>query len=120
MKKINSLIHCSSVIYLVIIIFLYWLDTSVLFNPVAIMFFVLLCLYLIFKNKYIGITFSSLMIFMNIYLIFALLSEYQEFENYKEGLPMLIIGLSLIITNILAAVLITKFATNNTTLIKQL
>jgi len=120
MKKIKGLINWVSIIYLAIIIILYWLDTSVLFNPIAILFFTLLSLYLIFRNKYIGITFSSLMILINIYLIFAIASEYKEFNISEEGYSMLIIGLSLIITNILAAIFALKNTTNKTTLIKQL
>jgi len=106
MKKYKSIITKIPTLYLLIIIILYWFDTAILFNPVAILLISLIGIFLIFKNNYIGIVFSSLILLINIYLIFALTSEYREFENYNKGLPLLLTGLIIIITNILSAIYI--------------
>ena len=106
MENIKHKLSKLPAIYLTIITILYWLDTSTLFNPIAILLFLLLSLYLIFDNKYFGFSASSLIIIINLYLIFALTSEYREFNNYKEGLTMLYTGLILIIINISASIFI--------------
>lgn len=64
--------------YLILATLYYWFLTSTLFNPVALLLLGLLAFQLLFQKSIPGALISSVVILVNIYLIFALLSELSE------------------------------------------
>ena len=88
-------------ILLIISVLFYWAETSLLFNPIAIILLVFLLLTLITGNKILKYITSITFGIISIYLVFAVLSEYREFENGDfEGIKMLVIGLAIFLTSL--------------------
>jgi hypothetical protein len=92
-------------IFLLLSILYYWILTGILFNPFAIILVVIM-LYLIYSNnRILGIIISGLLIFINIYLILAMVSELSEFPTKTEAYyDLLIVGSFIFTINIIAAV----------------
>lgn len=84
MKNVKALLKWIPEIYLMASIIYYWIDTG-LFNPFAIAFFLSLSLLLYFKSKVMGIVVSSLFILINMYMVLALLSEFNEFPTFDHS-----------------------------------
>jgi len=101
--KAKQLIALAPEIYLVLATFYYWVLTANFFNPFAIVLLIILLYQLIFRKFATGIIIASIFILLNLYMIFALLSELSEFtepnENYNNLLIVgsLFIGLNLLV-----------------------
>ncbi len=64
--------------YLILATLYYWFLTATLFNPVALVLLSLLAFQLLFQKAISGTLISSVVILVNLYLIFAMLSELSE------------------------------------------
>lgn len=102
-KKIFNISKLPELLLLVVVLF-YWISTSNLFNPLAIGLFTSLLLQYIFQNRIVGILLASILIFLSLYLILALLSELKEFQTFNwEAQKLLFVGLSFILFTISAS-----------------
>ncbi|MCA0153320.1 hypothetical protein [Winogradskyella vincentii] len=103
--KAKQLIALAPEIYLVLATLYYWVLTANFFNPFAIVLLTILLYQLIFRKFATGIIIASIFILLNLYMIFALLSELSEFtepnENYNN---LLFIGSLFIALNLLAGI----------------
>lgn len=82
---------------LILAVFAYWVSTSVLFNPFAILFLLGLALQLVYKNRTVGILIPSFLLLICFYLFFALVSEFKEFPSFNaEARQFLTTGLILL------------------------
>ena len=77
--KAKQLIALAPEIYLVLATLFYWVLTANFFNPFAIVLLVILLYQLIFRKFATGIIIASIFILLNLYMIFALLSDLSEF-----------------------------------------
>jgi len=103
MKKITTKLP---EILLIVGVAFYWLETSIFLNPIAIGLMLFLSLTLITKNKIIKTLTSITFALLSIYMIFAVISEYQEFEiGNVEGFKPIIVGLSIFITSLILSVI---------------
>lgn len=81
----------------------YLLPVSV--SPIAIAFIFILILQLIFKNRIMGFMIASAFSLVNVYLLLALLAEFNEIAIAgAEGISLILAGLSLISLNIIVSV----------------
>lgn len=77
-------------IYLFLSLLFYWLETSVLLNPVALVFFAAFALhYFVAKGAY-RLIFPVFFFIINLYMILALLSEFSEFTTFGQEAAMLL------------------------------
>lgn len=90
----------------------YWSLTASTFNWLAIAFMALLIFLLVSKNRAVGLLLGSVIILLNLYLVFALLSEFYEFSEFNDkAKDLLLFGSLFIGTNLILAVwLIYKYA----------
>ncbi|MBT1706448.1 hypothetical protein [Chryseosolibacter indicus] len=88
----------------------YLLPVSV--SPIAIAFIFILILQLIFKNRIMGFMIASAFSLVNVYLLLALLAEFDEIAIAgAEGISLILVGLSLIVLNIMVSVvMVFKYA----------
>lgn len=84
MLKNKQLLFLGPEIYLVFATIYYWFLTSNLFNFVAIGLLVILGYQIIFKKAVTGIILGSIFTFLNIFMVFALLSELGEFPTAND------------------------------------
>ncbi|MCA0132316.1 hypothetical protein [Winogradskyella alexanderae] len=95
--KTKTLLQLLPELYLVVATIYYWILTANLFNPFAIIFLALLTYQLFYKKSVSGIVIASVLIFVNLYLVLALLSELSEFTKPNDNYTQLIIYGSLFI-----------------------
>lgn len=94
-------------IYFLISVLYYWSMTSSIWNPFAIALLGIIILQLILKSRILGVLLSLLLIFANLFMFLALLSEYHEFnKSTKEARELLLFGSLYLGTNLLMAVLL--------------
>ena len=98
-------------LFLIASVFYYWTLTANLFNPVAIILLVVLTYQLISKKPISGLLISSIFIFLNLFMVLALLSELSEFEVVNQNYKNLIIfgSLYLGINLLVGAVMFIKY-----------
>ena len=93
-------------ILLIIVVVYYWYDTSILFNPVAIGLLLLLVLELSIRNLILTVFSSSVIGLLSLYMMLAVLSEYNEFPvGDAEGFKLLVVGLFIFISTFALSVL---------------
>lgn len=79
--------------FILLSIFLYGLETSLILNPVAIAFFVIFGLHLFVAKGAGKLIFPFLFILINMFMFLALFSELSEFSTFnQEALIMLSVG----------------------------
>lgn len=79
----------------------YWGSAGWGLNPIAIGLLLLLGIQLIFQNKIFGLILPLLLTLACLYMILALISEFNEFENInQEARQLLFIGLTYFIITI--------------------
>lgn len=84
--------------YLLIITILYWIDVSIILNPIAIVSSVLL-LYLVLKQKkVIGLIYGGILLLLTAYLFFAFLSDFYKITEFNLKDKKFIIYGSLLLT----------------------
>lgn len=106
MNKLKSIALQLPEYFLMIAVLFYWASTAVVLNPVAIVLLLALILQTIFKNRIVGFILSSLLILSCIYMLFALISELNEFPTFNtEAKKLLFIGGTYFITTMLVSCL---------------
>ncbi len=95
---------------LILLLSIYWFAenyfSSKYFNIVAFAIFLIALYQLIFKNKIIGVFLATIIASISLYMILAVISEYNEFP-YKnsKAITLLSVGLSFCLVGILSSML---------------
>ncbi len=90
---------------LIAAVLFYWSSTALILNPIAIVLMGILIFQLIFKNKIIGIMIPFLLILICLFMLLALLSEFNELPTFNdEAKQLLFVGLSYFISTIIISV----------------
>jgi hypothetical protein len=98
--------------YLMGMVFLYWFSPGVNYiNPVAITLIAILILQAIFRNNVTGAIIGGLFLLANIFMLFALASEFSEFATINgSAVAMVVTGILIFGANIfMAGVMISKY-----------
>lgn len=111
MKRPHWLTRSYAEFYFLASILFYWLS-STLVNPIAWALLTIMILQILYKKPKTGIILSCFLGFVSFFLLLALLSEYKEFKqgSNNEGLKMLIIGCTWLLSNLLmSAIMLVKY-----------
>ncbi|MEM9051202.1 MAG: hypothetical protein AAGC47_04030 [Bacteroidota bacterium] len=99
--NIRNVILKSPEYILLILLFLAAYTPPFYFNPVFGVFMLLVLVQIIFRNKLFGIILSSIYFLGNLYFLAALISEFNEFEEFTSGAQNLLFwGLSIWFLNL--------------------
>jgi len=80
-------------LYLICASLYYWMLTSSLFNPIAMLLLAILTFQLIYKKPGTGLVIASLFLLLNLYMVLALVSELSKFiEVNNEFVQVLLLG----------------------------
>jgi len=112
MQKLKSSIP---ELLLIVATFYYWSLTALVLNWLAIILLAILLFLIFSQNKILGIIVGSFIFLINIYLIFALLSEFHEFSEFNDKAKTLLLMGSLFIGSnlIISLWLLIKYASKS-------
>lgn len=106
MKSFKHIQTFTTEIYFLLSTMFYWMFNGSTVNPFAIVFLTLLILQLVFRNKVSGVVIAATFIIFNIYIFFALLSEFHEFSTINiDAIKFLVFGLLFFGLNLFVALL---------------
>jgi len=90
----------------------YWFSAGLAVNYIAIGLIMVLILQIIFKNRIVGIIIPSILIMICLYMLLALMSEFNEFLTFNsDAKELLFVGLSYFISSIIVSlIMIYKYA----------
>ena len=104
MKKISSKLPQ---IILIIGVLIYWVDSTSIFNPFALIGVLILILSIFIHSKIINILTAVIFAIISIVMLLAVLSEFLEFETGDaEGIKLLLIGSSIFISTLILSIII--------------
>ena len=104
--KLNKITKRLPETLLIIGVLYYWVETSIVFNPIAIGLFLILSFLLITNNQIFGIISSLIFIFISVLMILAVISEYREFNVINnESAKLLTTGLLIFVTTFVLSVI---------------
>jgi phosphoglycerol transferase MdoB-like AlkP superfamily enzyme len=82
----------------------YWYSSGTIINPIAIGLIILLIFQIIKKNRVVGLVISGLVIMASLYMLMALMSEFNEFTTVNsEAKQMLFVGLAYFLSTIIVS-----------------
>ncbi len=98
--------------YLLVLVILSGYTPPFSFNPISIVLAAILILQIIFKNKISGLFIAGIFLLINLYMLAALISEFNEFPEFNmDAKQLLFVGLSLWSLNMFSSiVMIYKYA----------
>lgn len=100
MKTLKQILIKMPELYLIVLILLSSFSDKLHLNPIAIGLIVILILQIVFKNKASGIVIASLFIIMNLYMLAAVTSEFNEFPVINaEAQKLRAVGFLLFVFN---------------------
>jgi len=101
MKKLKPIVHLLPELFLIGSVVFYWGSAGWGLNPIGIGLLLVLGFQLIFKNRIVGLILPVLLTLICLYMILALISEFNEFESINhEARQLIFIGLTYFITTI--------------------
>jgi len=107
MEKLKKLSLQLPEYLLILAVIFYWGSAGKVINPIAIVLIIGLILQIIFKNRIVGIIIPSLLILTSLYMLLALMSEFNEFPTFNaDAKKLLFVGLSYFISTIIVSGLI--------------
>lgn len=100
MKNFKSILLKTPELYLIFLVIFSSSSDKLQLNPIAIGLVVILFLQIVFKNKVSGLVIASLFIILNLYMLAAVSSEFNEFTIINaEAQQLRAVGLLLFILN---------------------
>lgn len=101
---------------LIAAVIFYWTSSGMVINPIAIGLIIVLILQIIFKNRIVGVLIPSLLIMTSLYMLMALMSEFNEFPTFNsDAKKLLFVGLSYFISTMtVSGIMIYKYITKET------
>jgi len=104
MEKLKKLSLQLPEYLLIFAVIFYWGSAGKVINPVAIVLIIGLIFQIIFKNRIVGIIIPSLLILTCFYMLWALISEFNEFPTFNsDAKKLLFVGLSYFISTIIVS-----------------
>lgn len=104
----NSLLHIANA-YIILSILYYWIETSVLLNPVAIGLALVFGIHLFVAKGVAKMVFPVIFIILNLFMFLALFSELSEFSSWNnDAIVLLVVGCLYLGLNILCGSVIIK------------
>ena len=101
MRKIKSILFRKPEILLIVAVIFYWGSAGLVINPIAIVLIVLLVFQTIYKNRILGLAIPTLLILTCLYMLLALMSEFNEFSSFNaEAKELLFVGLTFFLSTI--------------------
>lgn len=101
MNKTKQIVMKLPEYYILILAILAAYKSPFSFTPIGTALAVIMIFQIVYKNKISGLVISILFLMVNLYMIFALLSEFQEFSSFNsEAKKLLFGGLSIWLTNL--------------------
>jgi hypothetical protein len=101
MKTLRLLRHWVAEIYMLMSVVYYWVMTGTILNPIAASLLLILATLIVLKNRVLGLVIAVVFLLLNLYMVLALISEFNEFETFNERARELILFGSLYLgTNI--------------------
>jgi hypothetical protein len=95
-----KLIHNNPEILFIFSVLFYWFSTSYLFNPFAIVLFIVGLIMMTKKFKPLAIIVGFFYLMINAYMVLALISEFREFPNINsKAMLMMGVGSSFLAIN---------------------
>ena len=112
MKKVKRILMKFPEYYLVVLTILAGYTPAFDFSPISIGLAAILIFQIVFKNKISGLLIASIFLLINLYMLGALISEFNEFPEFNNSAKQLLfVGLSLWSLNILSSgVMIYKYS----------
>ena len=97
---------------LIVAVVFYWFSAGLVVNYIAIGLIIFLILQIIFKNRIVGIILPSILVMISLYMLLALMSEFNEFLTFSsDAKELLFVGLSYFISTIIVSgIMIYKYA----------
>ena len=97
---------------LIVAVVFYWFSAGLVVNYIAVGLIIVLILQIIFKNRIIGIIIPSILVMICLYMLLALMSEFNEFPTFSsDAKELLFVGLSYFISTIIVSgIMIYKYA----------
>jgi hypothetical protein len=109
MKKSKQLWQWIPEIYLILSVIYYWVMTGTFFNPIAITLLLVLTILIIRKAPTFGVIISILFLFLNLYMVLALVSELNEFHAFtNKARNMLLFGSAYLGLNIVLSIIMLR------------
>ena len=97
MKKLKRILLSFPEYYLVVLVLLSGYTPPFYINPIFIGIALILILQIIFKSKTVGIVIAALFMAGNLFMMLALISEFQEFPSFTaNAAQLLFVGFGLI------------------------
>ncbi len=112
MKKVKQILMKFPEYYLVVLTILVGYTPPFGFSLISIGLAAVLIFQIVFKNKISGLLIASIFLLINLYMLGALISEFNEFPEFNNSAKQLLfVGLSLWSLNILSSgVMIYKYS----------
>ena len=105
MKNVRFLRPWIAECYLILSVLYYWFMTGTILNLSAIALLGILTGLIIWKNKALGVAIAIVFMFLNLYMILAMISELNEFETFnRRAQELLIFGSLYFGTNIAVSI----------------
>lgn len=97
---------------LILAVLFYYFSAANTFNPIAITLLIALVCQIIFKSKIVGIIIPTVLIFSSLFMLLALISEFNEFPTFNyEAKKLLFVGLTFfILTIVVSGIMIYKYS----------
>ena len=106
MQKLNQIRKWIPELYLFVSVVFYWISTSTLLNPFAILLVAVLLALFKWEMKILGVIVSLVFLILSLYMVLALLSELSEFPSFStDSKIMLGVGAAWLGLNIILAFL---------------
>jgi hypothetical protein len=101
MEKLKQVLLRFREYYFVVLALILGYEPPLSFNPIVLGIIFILTLQIIFKNAVSGLIIGGLLILVNIYMLFALASEFREFPTINAAaIQLLLVGLVIIAINL--------------------
>ena len=92
--------------YLIVLVLVTGYTPPLSFSPFSLVLAAVVVLQIRFKNKVFGLLLGILFFMINLYMLGALISEFNEFTTFNsKAKELLFVGLSLWMVNLLASIL---------------
>lgn len=113
MKSIMKVLLKLPEYLLIAAVIFYWHSSGNVGNPIAIGLLAILIFQIIFNSRIVGLIIPGIMILTCLYMLLALLSEFNEFPTFDaEAKKLLFVGLLFFVSTIMVSIImIYKYST---------
>lgn len=107
MKTLKRIVTGYPEFYFIVLVLLSGYSFPLHFNVLSLVLAAIIIFQIIFQNEVSGIIMAGLFALVNLYMLFALISEFREFQTVNvSGIQLLAVGLLLIMLTFIACFLL--------------